>query len=152
MDSLTFIRRWKSEKGAELIEFALTFPVLLLVAMGIMDFGLLLQRYEVLTNAAREGARVAVLPANYDVTARVNQYLLAAGMGSGSAGTPAVSTSQEAIGGGMCMTVVSVTLTFTHTYTFVGGIASLFGQTFSSKTLHATAKMRKEAAAVACGP
>ena len=49
-------------RGAELIEFAFIFPLLLLVCLGIVDFGLLFQRYEVLTNAAREGARVAVLP------------------------------------------------------------------------------------------
>ena len=49
---------------------------------GIMDFGLLFQRYETVTNAAREGARVAVLPgyAQADVQARVTQYLAAAGL------------------------------------------------------------------------
>ena len=31
---------WKSESGAELIEFALTFPILLLVVLGILEFGL----------------------------------------------------------------------------------------------------------------
>ena len=45
------------ERGAELVEFALVFPMLLLVMLGIMDFGFLFQRYEVLTAAAREGAR-----------------------------------------------------------------------------------------------
>ena len=38
----------KSERGAELIEFALIFPLLLLVLLGIVDFGFLFQRYEVL--------------------------------------------------------------------------------------------------------
>ena len=52
----------RSERGAELIEFALVFPTLLLVMLGIIDFGFLFQRYEVVTNAAREGARVAILP------------------------------------------------------------------------------------------
>ena len=51
-----------AERGAELVEFALVFPMLLLVMLGIMDFGFLFQRYEVVTNAAREGARVAILP------------------------------------------------------------------------------------------
>ncbi len=36
--------------------------MLLLIGFGILDFGILFQRYEVITNAAREGARVAVLP------------------------------------------------------------------------------------------
>ena len=52
---------------------ALAMPLLMLIVLGIMDFGLMFQQYEVLTNAAREGARIAVLP-NYsdaDVQARV---------------------------------------------------------------------------------
>ena len=64
------------------IEFAFVFPTLLLVMLGIIDFGFLFQRYEVVTNAAREGARVAILPGygNADVQARVNQYLTAGGL------------------------------------------------------------------------
>ena len=53
--------RVRSQAGAELVEFALVLPILLLVFAGIVDFGLLLQRQQVVTNAAREGARLAVL-------------------------------------------------------------------------------------------
>ena len=75
-------RRFTCERGAELVEFALVFPMLLLVMLGIMDFGFLFQRYEVLTAAAREGARVAILPgySDADVTTRVNAYLTAGGL------------------------------------------------------------------------
>ena len=58
-------RSWTSERGAEVIEFAIVLPLLLLVIFGIVDFGFLFQRYVVLTNAAMEGARVASLP-GYD--------------------------------------------------------------------------------------
>ena len=54
-------RRLASER-AELIEFALVFPLLLMVVLGIVDFGFLFQRMEVVTNAAREGARIACVP------------------------------------------------------------------------------------------
>ena len=66
-------RKLRSEGGAELIEFALVLPLLLLIVLGIVDFGFLFQRCEVVTNAAREGARMAVLPgyATADVQARV---------------------------------------------------------------------------------
>jgi Flp pilus assembly pilin Flp len=60
MASMTLRRR--SERGAALVEFALVLPLLLVVIAGIVDFGFLFQRYEVLTNAAREGARLASLP------------------------------------------------------------------------------------------
>jgi len=51
-----------SERGAALVEFALCVPLLLVVIAGIVDFGFTFQRYEVITNAAREGARLATLP------------------------------------------------------------------------------------------
>src|SRR4029450_13281952 len=54
--------RIKSERGAALLEAALTIPMLLLVAVGIFEFGRAYQAWQVLTNAAREGARIAVLP------------------------------------------------------------------------------------------
>ncbi len=77
-------RLWRSEHGAELIEFAIALPILLLVVAGIADYAFLFQRYEVITNAAREGARVGLLP-DYDeddIADRVNSYLAASGLAS----------------------------------------------------------------------
>ena len=74
--------RWRSERGAELIEFAIVMPMLLFIIAGIVDFGMMFRDFEVVTNAAREGARVGVLP-GYDVPdvqARVNAYFTAAGL------------------------------------------------------------------------
>ena len=53
--------RIKSERGAALLEAAITLPMLLLVAVGIFEFGRAYQTWQILTNAAREGARMAVL-------------------------------------------------------------------------------------------
>ena len=50
------------DEGNALVEFALTLPLLVLIVVGIFDFGFAFQQYEVVTNAAREGARMAVLP------------------------------------------------------------------------------------------
>ena len=134
------------------MEFALTFPLLLLVCMGIIDFGLLFQRYEVLTNAAREGARVSVLPgyANADVIVRVNQFLQATSLNPASVTTTVGAAQTLAVGGGACITVKPVTVTFTHTYSFVGGIAQYFDKNLGSKTLTATASMRNEIPAASC--
>ena len=38
-----------------MIEFSLTLPLLLLIVLGIIEFGLIFREYEVITNAAREG-------------------------------------------------------------------------------------------------
>ena len=65
------------QRGQAVIELALCLPLLLLVVLGIFDFGFMFQRYEVVTNAAREGARVGILP-NYtttDASNRALQYL-----------------------------------------------------------------------------
>ena len=72
-------RRLTGERGTALLETALTLPLLLLVTVGIFEFGRAYQTWQVLTNAAREGARLAVLPnpAAGAVTARVRSYLTA---------------------------------------------------------------------------
>ena len=141
----------QSERGAELVEFALVFPLLLLVTLGMIDFGLLFQRYEVLTNAAREGARVSVLPgySSPDVVVRVNQYLQATSLSSASV-TTVVGATQTLAVGASCVRVIPVTVSYVHTYTFVGGIISYFGGSLGSKTLSATSSMRLESAAAPC--
>jgi Flp pilus assembly protein TadG len=145
------VKHRPSERGAELVEFALVFPLLLLVSLGIIDFGLLFQRYEVLTNAAREGARVSVLPGygSADVIARVNQYLQATSLSAESVSTD-VGDAETLDLGASCVTVIPVTVSYVHTYTFVGGIISYFNESLGSKTLSATSSMRLESAAAPC--
>jgi Flp pilus assembly protein TadG len=143
----------RSERGAELIEFALVLPILLVIVGGIIDFGFLFQRYEVLTNAAREGARVAVLPGytNADVTTRVNQYLTAGGVPAGATVTVGAAQSIP-VGGGACISVRPVTVTFPHQYTTLGPLLTLVGGSLGTTTLTATSSMRSETAAGVCGP
>ena len=62
---------------------ALVLPLLLLIIVGIIDFGFLFRELSVVTNAAREGARAGVLPeygADQNVVDRVQQYLDASGI------------------------------------------------------------------------
>ena len=104
--------RWQSERGAELIEFAVVLPLLLLLIAGIVDFGMMFRTYEAVTNAAREGARVGVLP-GYDVPdvqARVDAYLAASGLTG--ARTTTVTDVPVATGAGT-FTARSVDLTYT---------------------------------------
>ena len=73
---------WRDARGAELIEFAIVLPIFLLLTAGIFDFGMMFRTYEAVTNAAREGARVGVLPTYQpaDVQARVAAYMTTAGL------------------------------------------------------------------------
>lgn len=71
------MHRWRKERGNALIEAAVTIPILLLIAVGIFEFGRAYQTWQVLTNAAREGARMSVLPnaTTGTVESRVRQYM-----------------------------------------------------------------------------
>jgi Flp pilus assembly protein TadG len=144
--------RWSEERGAEIVEFAIVLPLLLLILVGIIDFGLLFQRYQVLTNAAREGARVSVLPGYQvaDVQARVTQFLVASGLTETPTTTVGAAASVP-VGGGQCIRVRPVTVEYPYSYSAVGALASVFGSGFSRTGLQATATMRSELAAGACG-
>ncbi|MCD4688956.1 MAG: pilus assembly protein [Desulfuromonadaceae bacterium] len=50
-----------SENGATSVEFAVIAVLLLTLIFGVIDFGLLFYNRQVLTNAAREGARRGVI-------------------------------------------------------------------------------------------
>jgi Flp pilus assembly protein TadG len=139
----------RGERGAELIEFAFTLPLLLVVVLGIVDFGFMFQRYEVITNAAREGARVGILPgyAQADVVARVDQYVAAAGLGpAGTASTTVTPTSVTA--GAMTFDAIQITVSYVHDHVFVGPLMVLVGGgSLGSVTLTSTATMRTESQA-----
>jgi len=139
-------RQRASQSGQAVIELALTLPLLLVIVMGIFDFGLMFQRYEVVTNAAREGARVGVLP-NYTTTyaeARAQQYLTAGGLSSASA--TIVAVPGQATFGSPAKTVsqVTVTVSYPYTYPFIGPILNLVGGTLGTVTLQGVSTMRVE--------
>lgn len=51
----------KSRRGQSLIEFALILPVLLMLLLGVVEFGWLLNGKITVNSAAREGARVGAV-------------------------------------------------------------------------------------------
>lgn len=62
------LRRWlcRRESGQELVEYAMILPLLLLLLLGIIEFSIIIFSYDTIANAAREGARVAIIPAASD--------------------------------------------------------------------------------------
>jgi hypothetical protein len=152
MATLTSGRGSRSERGSQLIEFGLVLPLLLLVVLGIMDFGLLFQKYEAVTNAAREGARIAALDGytEADVVARVDQYLDDAGLYD--APIPIYMAPAGVSAGGSCITMTGVTVFYPNQYLFLGGIMNYFGGgSFGSKMISAKAIMRFEGPADPAG-
>jgi hypothetical protein len=55
------MRRSHGERGSTLAETAIVMGVLLAVTLGIMDFGRALYTYSFVANAARQGARWAIV-------------------------------------------------------------------------------------------
>ncbi len=53
-------RRLRGGRGQSLVEFAVVFPVFILLLAGMVDFGLGLYANVTIINAAREGARLGV--------------------------------------------------------------------------------------------
>ncbi len=53
--------RLRRDEGQELVEYAIVFIVLMTLTLGIIEFGIVLFTQNSLSNAAREGARWAVV-------------------------------------------------------------------------------------------
>ena len=51
----------RNRKGAAAVEFAIVAPIFFLLIFGMIEFGRMVMVQQVITNASREGARVAVL-------------------------------------------------------------------------------------------
>jgi hypothetical protein len=48
-------------RGMAMVEFVIILPVLLMILFAILEFGVLFGQWQTLSNAAREGARTAVV-------------------------------------------------------------------------------------------
>lgn len=59
----------EKERGQSLVEFAFIIPVLMLILLGVFDFGRAFYAYNAISNAAREGARYGTV-CPYDTAQR----------------------------------------------------------------------------------
>ena len=92
-------QRPQARRGGALLEAAITLPLLLLLLLAVIDYGRLIMTRDLMDNAAREGARLAVVSAGGSgasptlTTAQIQSYTTGflAGQGSGS---PVVSIYQ----------------------------------------------------------
>jgi Flp pilus assembly protein TadG len=79
------MRHPRRGRGQALVEFALAFPILVLLILAVFDAGRAIVLYNSLTNAAREGARLAIV--NQDktmVSTRVQALTVAGGLANAS--------------------------------------------------------------------
>lgn len=132
------------DSGQALIEIAIALPVLLALLIGIFEFARAYNVKQVITNAAREGAREAVLPSTTstgDVDAVVTGRLSDAGV---SGATITYNPSDIDVGTG---TAVSVTVSVDYSFVFIGPVLNLLSAGSPDPgtiTLSTTSTMRKE--------
>ncbi|OAA93725.1 TadE/TadG family type IV pilus assembly protein [Clostridium coskatii] len=58
---VVILKNLNNEKGQALVEFAIILPILLLIVMGIVQFGMVVNSYITIENASREGARAGII-------------------------------------------------------------------------------------------
>ena len=140
--------RLKSARGTAMLEVALTLPLVLLIAVGIFEFGRAYETMQVLTNAAREGARVAILPNQPDgaVKTRVKAYMEAGGL-VGCDTCIDVTATSIAIGATSTAPGSKVTVNYPFSFMVLQPVANLVvkGTTLGAGfTMSAAAEMRNE--------
>ena len=108
------------ERGAAAVEFALVLPLLLSVVGGTLDFGRLYYQQVVLSNAARDGARLAAMGTSVYPTSTVQARVVAAASPLAVA-TPAVT----ACSGSPAQATVTVAPATPFDWTLLGFIPGL---------------------------
>jgi Flp pilus assembly protein TadG len=112
------------ERGAVAVEFALLAPLLILLLLGIVEFGRAYNTQISLTNAAREGVRVMAI--GNDKAAAQNAVIavepaFAAGTVTFKASTPIGSTT--------CTPGAQISVTVSYSLSTMTGIAGPFAMT-----------------------
>ena len=142
---------WSDERGQALLETAFTLPMVLLVAVSIFEFGRAYQTYPVVTNAAREGARVAILPNTTvdEVKSRVNAYLYNGQIGTVAATAIVVNQGASVSLGATTASASVVTVNYPFSFMMLNPVVRLItsdsGLGGAPLTLTASAQMRNEA-------
>jgi Flp pilus assembly protein TadG len=143
------MRNRRSEAGTALIEAAITLPLLLLMSVGVFELGRAYQTWQVVTNAAREGARIAVLPSATTgaVQQRVRDYMHDGQLSQWSNASVTLTATTITVNGA-AVSASRVTVDYPFTFMvlqpvarLVAGPSSTLG---SALTMSAQALMRNE--------
>ena len=117
----------RCDAGTAMLETAVTLPLILLVSVGIVEFGRAYQTWQVITNAAREGARIAVLPGtnNAAVTAQVRAYMASGQLPQAANAGVNVVRNVPLAAGGATATGSRVTITYPFSFVVLQPVARL---------------------------
>jgi Flp pilus assembly protein TadG len=113
--------KFRGDRGAEAVEFALIVPLLMLLLLGIMEFAFAFITQAALAGAARQGVRYYTI--NYATPGSANQAIALA-----TAATPEPSDVVSGAFSASCTPSGTTTLTLTYRYhTLTGAFDGLFG-------------------------
>lgn len=142
-------RRLSNRSGQALVEFALTVPILLLLVVGIIEFGRLMSAYQTVTDTAREATRRMVVAdepcseAKKDkIIGIIHGRLAAAGLDSTALRpTPSITCPEEQSVPDLERTTVELTYAY-----YMGWLGPLMGWTTGKQTvsLRTETHMRQE--------
>lgn len=160
--------RFKDQRGAAVVEFALVVPLLLVICFGIIEFSVLLYDKAMLTNASREGARAGIvyLPgraieataaektaekaAIYTTVKEVIEaycqtHLVSFGNNSTALSDPVLTYSDPDTNGYDSGDSLTVTVNYQFQFLIFSNLVSMFGSGFGDGiTLEAVTVMRLE--------
>jgi Flp pilus assembly protein TadG len=133
--------RKRNERGAVAAEFALLLPVLLTILFGIIEFGMIMYSREVVTNAAREGARAGITQGPPKLT--TGQIIAIADNYLTNTGINPANVTFTVTGAGL-INPNTLTVTATYPYSFlIPWIPTVTGIP-NPLTIHAQTVMRHE--------
>lgn len=139
-------RHSAGQAGQALVEVAIALPILLALLVGIFEFARAYNVQQVITNAAREGAREGVLPPP-GVAASQARAVPRATARLADANITGATVAFTCSGGCDTGDSVSVNVSYDYTFVFIGPVLNLFASGDNDPgtiTLRSKATMRKE--------
>jgi Flp pilus assembly protein TadG len=138
------------ERGSAMVETAIAIPILLVLMVGIFEVGRAYETWQVLTNAAREGARMSVTPGSSqsNTTALIRQYMANGQLTKSATAAVDVNTGASIDVNGTPVSASAVTVDYPFEFIMLQPVVRLVapGATVGGPiTMRATAIMRNEA-------
>ncbi len=132
----------RSAKGQSLVEFALVFPVFILLLIGLFDLGRAVFAFNTVSNASRESVRIAIVN---QTEADIEAEALKQGVGLGLTPAEVTISYGDPSGTGDCTAPFGVTCraAVTVQYTFVAA-TPVIGQIIGPFTISSTTEMPVE--------
>jgi Flp pilus assembly protein TadG len=129
-------RNDRATRGQALVEFTLIVLMMLVLLLGIAEFGRAWMTRNILTGASREAVRVAAVQGNVAAaTGRANDILSSAGI---------VGASVNIVPDGVPFGTCTVNITYDFPLVVTGGILESLGLCGSSIPLAVSTSMREE--------